>query len=135
MRRLLILLMLFAAYGAKGQDTTVKKETFQYVEQMPEYPGGTTSMEAYIKQNLKYPEVAIRKGTCGKVYIKFVVDVDGAITDVAVVRGIGNECDEEALRVVKEMPQWNPGKQRGKPVRVALTIPVNFKLSNTQTEN
>lgn len=134
MRRLLILLMLVTVYGAKGQDTTAKKETFQYVEQMPEYPGGTISMDAYIKQTLKYPEAAQKKGTSGKVYIKFVVDIDGTITDASVVRGISDECDEEALRVVNSMPKWKPGRQRGRPVRVVFTIPINFKLSNTQIE-
>lgn len=126
--------MLMTVYCAQGQDTTVRKETFQYVEQMPEYPGGTVSMQAYIRQTLKYPEAAQKKGISGKVYIKFVVDIDGTITDAYVLKGIGEGCDEEALRVVNAMPKWKPGKQNGRPVRVLFTLPVNFKLSDPQIE-
>lgn len=134
MRWILTLLMLMTVYCAQGQDTTVRKETFQYVEQMPEYPGGTVSMQAYIRQTLKYPEAAQKKGISGKVYIKFVVDIDGTITDAYVLKGIGEGCDEEALRVVNAMPKWKPGKQNGRPVRVLFTLPVNFKLSDPQIE-
>jgi len=78
--------------------------------------------------NIKYPEVARTSGITGTVYVQFVVEKDGSISDVKVVRGIGGGCDEEAVRVVKSMPRWKPGKQRGQPVRVYFTLPIEFKL-------
>ena len=77
---------------------------------------------------MKYPEEAKEIGIQGKVYVTFVVEVDGSITDVKVLRGIGSGCDDEAVRVVKSMPKWVPGKQRGVPVRVQFNLPINFKL-------
>jgi protein TonB len=77
---------------------------------------------------MKYPEEAKELGVQGKVFVTFVVEVDGSITDVKVLRGIGSGCDDEAVRVVKSMPKWVPGKQRGVPVRVQFNLPINFKL-------
>lgn len=107
-----------------------EEEIFTVVENMPEFPGGVKAMYEYLGKNIKYPEVAKEAGIQGKVYVSFVVDKDGSITDVKVLRGIpgGKMCDQEAIRVVKAMPKWNPGKQRGKAVKVSYMLPVQFTL-------
>ena len=99
---------------------------FTVVESMPEFPGGEAMLEKFLKDNLQYPELARIGGIQGKVYVTFVVDEKGNITDIRLLRGIGGGCDEEALRVVKLMPKWIPGKQNGMPVRVIVTLPVKF---------
>ena len=106
----------------------VAEEIFTFVEEYPEFPGGEKALYEYIKNNIRYPEVARTSGITGTVYVQFVVEKDGSISDVKVLRGIGGGCDEEAVRVVKSMPKWKPGKQRGQPVRVYYTLPIDFKL-------
>ena len=96
---------------------------------MPEYPGGEAAMYKWLGKNIKYPQVAKENGIEGKVFVRFIVDQTGKVKDAQIVRGIGGGCDEEALRVVKEMPAWKPGKQRGKPVKVQFTIPIHFQLN------
>ena len=110
------------------EEEVVEEEIFTIVEKMPEFPGGTEKLFKYLGQNIEYPPMAKDAGIKGKVYVTFVVDKDGSITDVKVLRGIGGGCDEEAIRVVKGMPKWNPGKQRGKSVRVQYNLPINFIL-------
>jgi protein TonB len=105
-----------------------EEEIFDVVEDMPEFPGGTTELYKYLAKNLIYPETANREGIDGKVYIQFIVRKTGKVTDLKLLRGIGGGCDEEALRLVKAMPDWTPGKQRGKPVDVRYTLPVRFYL-------
>jgi protein TonB len=106
----------------------VAEEIFTFVEEYPEFPGGEKALYEYIKNNIRYPEVARTSGITGTVYVQFVVEKDGSISDVKVLRGIGGGCYEEAVRVVKSMPKWKPGKQRGQPVRVYYTLPIDFKL-------
>lgn len=101
---------------------------FTVVESMPEFKGGMQQLYTYLGTNIKYPVMAKESGIQGKVYVTFVVERDGSITDVKVLRGIGGGCDEEAIRVVGGMPRWKPGKQRGKPVRVQYNLPVRFTL-------
>jgi len=103
-------------------------EIFQVVENQPEPVGGMAAFYKHVQKNLKYPEQARRMGVEGRVFVQFVVDKDGNLTDVQILKGIGSGCDEEALRVVKSAPKWNPGKQRGRPVRVRMSIPIVFKL-------
>jgi protein TonB len=106
-----------------------KAETiFDVVENAPNPPGGMEGWNKYLNKNLKYPTQARRMGIEGTVYVVFVVNTDGSIVDVDVLRGIGGGCDEEALRVVKAAPKWEPGKQRGRPVRVRMRLPIKFKL-------
>ncbi|AFL82789.1 TonB family protein [Belliella baltica DSM 15883] len=106
-----------------------KAETiFDVVENAPNPPGGMEGWNEYLRKNLKYPTQARRMGIEGTVYVVFVVNTDGSIQDVDVLRGIGGGCDEEALRVVKAAPKWEPGKQRGRPVRVRMRLPIRFKL-------
>lgn len=101
---------------------------FDVVEVMPEFPGGMEKFMEYLSGNIKYPEEAKEKNISGKVFIRFVIEKDGSINDVQVLRGIGGGCDEEAVRVVKGMPKWKPGMQKGKPVRVSYNLPLSFKL-------
>ncbi len=102
---------------------------FVVVETMPEFPGGQQALFKYLSENVKYPVIAQENGIQGRVICQFVVNKDGAIVDVEVVRSGGDpSLDKEAVRVIKSMPKWNPGKQRGKAVRVKYTVPVNFRL-------
>ena len=103
-------------------------EIFTIVEEMPDFPGGTQKLADYLAKNIKYPQMARESGIQGRVFISFVVETDGSVSNVNVMRSLGGGCDEEAVRVVKSMPKWKPGKQRGKPVRVSYILPVNFKL-------
>ena len=102
---------------------------FVVVESMPEFPGGQQALFKFLSENVKYPVIAQENGIQGRVICQFVVNKDGSIVDVEVVRSGGDaSLDKEAVRVIKSMPKWKPGKQRGKPVRVKYTVPVNFKL-------
>lgn len=107
-----------------------KEETiFTAVEQQPEFPGGVREMMKYLGTNLKYPPAAQRANISGRVFLKFVVEPDGSIGGISVLKGIGFGCDEEAIRVVKSMPKWNPGRQNGQNVRVYFTLPVSYTLN------
>jgi protein TonB len=102
---------------------------FVVVESMPEFPGGQQALFRFLSENVKYPVIAQENGIQGRVICQFVVNKDGSIVDVEVARSGGDpSLDKEAVRVIKSMPKWKPGKQRGKPVRVKYTVPVNFKL-------
>ena len=102
---------------------------FVVVESMPEFPGGQQAMMRYIADNIKYPVIAQENGIQGRVICQFVVEKDGKVSDIQVVRSSGEaSLDKEAQRVINSMPKWKPGKQRGKPVRVKYTLPVNFRL-------
>ena len=110
------------------EEDVQEQEIFQIVEEMPSYPGGEGKLMEYVAKNIKYPQIARETGIQGRVFVGFVVEPDGSVSNVKVLRGIGGGCDEEAMRVVKSMPKWKPGKQRGKAVRVSYMLPVNFKL-------
>lgn len=110
------------------EETIVEPEIFYVVEEQPEFPGGDAARIQYFASQTKYPQLAKESGIQGIVYVSFVVEPDGSVSDVKVLRGIGGGCDEEAVRVVKQMPAWKPGKQRNKPVRVHFTLPVRFTL-------
>lgn len=101
---------------------------FTVVEQMPMYPGGEAALMGYLRDNIKYPTVAAENGVQGRVVVGFVVERDGSITDVNILRGVDPSLDREAMRVVKSMPRWNPGKQNGSAVRVKYQVPVSFRL-------
>jgi len=102
---------------------------FMVVEDMPEFPGGTAALLEYLRKNIKYPSICREQGIQGRVLIQFIVNKDGSIVDPEVVKGVNPYLDKEALRVISTMPSWKPGSQRGKPVRVKFTVPVNFKLN------
>jgi TonB family protein len=100
---------------------------YTFAEQKPEFPGGEKALTAYLKKNVNMPEMAKKNGEQGKVFITFVVEKDGSLSNPKVLRGIGNGCDDEAVRVVKNMPKWLPGKQNGQTIRVQYTLPIIFK--------
>jgi len=112
----------------KVVEEKVEEQIFQVVEQNPEFPGGMAACYAYLGKNIKYPAAASRANVSGKVFLTFVVNTDGSIQDVSVLKGLGFGCDEEAMRVVKTMPKWKPGKQSGRNVRVKFNLPVSFVL-------
>lgn len=104
------------------------EEVFDIVETDPSFKGGLGEFYKFVGKNLKYPAQARRIGVEGKVFAQFIVDKDGSLSDIKVVRGIGAGCDEEVLRILNKSPKWNPGKQRGRPVKVRMIFPITFKL-------
>ena len=106
-----------------------EQQIFQVVEENPEFPGGMKECMKFLNNNIKYPQISQENGVQGRVIIQFVVNADGSIVDPVVVRGVDPYLDKEALRVIKLMPKWKPGKQRGKAVRVRYTQPVLFRLN------
>ncbi len=118
-----------ANFDYLAQKSKSKGEVFTIVEQQPEYPAGKDALYSYITSEIKYPEAARKQGIEGPVYVEFVVGIDGAISDVRAVKGIGAGCDEEAVRVIKGVSNFIPGKQRGKKVAVKMVIPIHFALT------
>lgn len=106
-----------------------EEEIFQVVEEEPEFPGGMEALYKYLGESIKYPQLAKENNIEGKVYVTFVVEKDGSIANPRILRDIGGGCGNEAVRVVKAMPKWKAGKQRGKNVRVQFNLPVSFKLN------
>ena len=125
-----VLVLLFVANtNAMAQNKKAANDkVLEKAEVMPEYPGGDQAMMQFVAENVKYPQEAIDKEISGRVLVSFVVEKDGSIGDVKVVKGIGGGCDEEAVRVVNTMPKWKPGMDKGKPVRVSYMMPFSFKL-------
>ena len=125
-----VLVLLFVANtNATAQNKKAANDkVLEKAEVMPEYPGGEQAMMKFVADNVKYPQEAIDKEVSGRVMVGFVVEKDGSISDVKVVKGIGGGCDEEAVRVVNAMPKWKPGMDKGKPVRVSYIMPFTFKL-------
>ena len=124
-----LLLVIFVIGTAEAQEKKKDKDgVFFVVEEMPMYPGGDNALRDFISQNVKYPKIAVEKGIQGKVYVTFVVDTDGSVTDSRVVRGVDPSLDKEALRVVNSLPAWTPGKEKGQPVKVSYTVPISFAL-------
>lgn len=114
------------SHSEQSEDKTI----YEKVDKVPEFPGGQQALFKYLSENIKYPLVAKENGIQGRVICEFVVNADGSISDVKVVRSGGDpSLDKEAVRVIKSMPKWNPGKLNGKAVRVKFTTPVNFRLN------
>ncbi len=109
-----------------------ESDVYQIVEQMPEFPGGVAELFHYISKNIHYPQKAREKGIQGRVFIGFIVEKDGSVSNVRNLRGIDSELDAEAIRVVESMPKWKPGKHNGEFVRVSYQIPILFKLEDKQ---
>ena len=112
----------------EAPEEEVADEIFTIVEESATPNGGMQAFYSYISKKLRYPNQAKRMGIEGKVFVEFVVDKDGSLTNVRAVKGIGAGCDEEAVRVIKSHPRWSPGKQRGKPVKQRIILPITFKL-------
>lgn len=102
---------------------------FFIVEDMPEFPGGDLALRKHIAQNIRYPEIAKENGIQGRVFVQFVVNKKGMVEQIKVVRGVDPSLDKEAIRVIQNLPKWKPGQQRGKPVKVSFTVPINFQLN------
>ena len=139
MRQLLIVLTLLTSVTVSARQfyeyatlpvpvDTADNKVFDVVEQMPSFPGGQAALFQWLSSNLKYPVVAEDNGVQGRVIVTFVVERDGSITDVKVVKSVDPSLDKEAVRLVKSMPKWIPGKQKGEAVRVKYTVPVTFRL-------
>ena len=109
-------------------EEVVEEQIFTIVEEMPSFPGGDAALMKYLGTSIKYPAIAKDAGIQGTVYVTFVVNEKGQVKDAKVLRSIGGGCDEEAIRVVQNMPTWKPGKQRGKPVKVQYNLPIRFTL-------
>ena len=124
---MLVLAVLCSGY-AMAQIVVVDEEIFLVVENEPEFPGGSDSLYAYIARNIKYPETAKKEKIEGRVFVTFVIEKDGQVSSAKILRDIGGGCGEEAIRVVKSMPKWKPGTQRGNPVRFQFNLPVSFML-------
>ena len=105
-----------------------EEEIFVAVEQQPEFPGGNAALMKWLGNNIRYPQMALENGISGRVIVKFVVEKDGSVSGVTLVRGVDKDLDREALRVVKSMPKWQPGKNNGQSVRCYFTLPVTFKI-------
>lgn len=133
MKKFLImaLMALFGLTTVSAQKTVVAKknqQVFDVVEKMPEYPGGQAALFQYLSTNIKYPADAEKKKVEGRVLVTFVVNTDGSITDIEVVRKAFPSLDAEAVRVISGMPKWIPGEQKGQKVRVKYTVPLTFRL-------
>lgn len=111
------------------EEEVEEEQIFTIVEDQPSFPGGDAALMQYLTNNLRYPTMAREAGIQGTVFVTFVVERDGSITDVRVLRGVGGGLDEEAVRVVRNMPRWTPGRQRGQAVRVQFNLPIRFVLN------
>lgn len=112
------------------QERSSSGQIYTAVEQPAEFPGGQSALMTFLSNNIRYPEAAQQNGISGRVIVKFVVEKDGSISSASVVKGVDKDLDAEAVRVVRRMPKWKPGKNSGQPVRSYFTLPVSFKLSN-----
>ena len=121
--------------SSEVSDDNAFEQVFDVVEQMPEFPGGLAELMKFLSENVRYPEAAFKAGTQGRVIVTFIVEADGTVGNVKVVKKVSDELDAEAVRLVGSMPKWKPGMQNGKPVRVKYTIPVTFKLYKPEKEN
>lgn len=114
--------------NVKENTETDNSPVFTIVEEMPSFPGGENERNRFLAMNINYPQEAVLTGIQGTVYVQFIIDRNGSVTEVKVLKGIGGGCDEEAMRVVQIMPKWKPGKQNGKNVRVIFNMPIYFRL-------
>ena len=123
---LIVFFMAFVSVNAYSQSKEQDDAVYSMVSEQPSFPEGMQEMMKFISDNRKYPAEAKAKDIHGKVIVAFVVERDGSLSDVKIKRGIGYGCDEEAIRLIKSMPKWTPGKQNGKAVRVSMMLPVSF---------
>ncbi|MDR0430205.1 MAG: energy transducer TonB [Tannerellaceae bacterium] len=118
----------YVAPAVVEEEEESAQQIFTVVEEMPQFPGGEGELLKYLGRSIKYPVIAQENGIQGRVVCGFIVNRDGTVVDVEVLRGVDPSLDKEAIRVINAMPKWTPGKQRGKPVRVKFTVPVTFRL-------
>lgn len=118
----------FVKVEVEEEEEEEEEQIWTVVEEDPEFPGGMEALGRYLAENIKYPQLAKENGITGKCFVTFVVEKDGSVANVKVLRDIGGGCGAEAVRVVKAMPKWKPGKQRTKPVRTQFNLPITFNL-------
>lgn len=118
----------FTKVEVEQEEEVEEEEIFLVVEEDAEFPGGLEALSKYLAENIKYPQLAKENNITGRVFVSFVVEKNGSVGNIKILRDIGGGCGAEAVRVVKAMPKWKPGKQRGKPVRSQFNLPVNFDL-------
>jgi protein TonB len=129
----LMALMMITITLSSAQDTAkTEEEIFIYVEQLPQFPGGESALMKFLGEQIQYPATAIDDGIHGKVIVQFVVDTAGEIEQVEILKGVRDDLNKEAIRVIKLMPKWIPGRQRNKPVSVRYRLPVSFVLENDE---
>ncbi|MCQ2297670.1 MAG: energy transducer TonB [Bacteroidales bacterium] len=119
----------FTPVEVTEEEVEKEEEIFVFVEENPSFPGGEEELYKYLRENIKYPQLARENNIEGKVFVQFVVEKNGSISNVKILKDIGSGCGAEAVRVVKAMPKWKPGKQRGSAVRAQFSLPISFKLS------
>lgn len=128
-----LLLLILTIHSSAQTDSTFRigqsDVIFDIVEEQPEFPGGTVQLYKFISDNFIYPQKCKRKNHQGKIYVSFVVEKDGSIEEVKILRGVDKDLDAEAIRIVKLMPKWKPGKQKGKLVKVRYNLPINCTLT------
>lgn len=132
MKKCFFLISLFIAFVANMnlKAETLSDDIYVLVEQMPEFPGGEQELWNFLSSNMRYPVIAVENNIEGEVVVQFIVEKDGSITDVQVVKSVDPSLDKEAVRMVRIMPKWNAGMQQGKPVRVKYIVPVKFTLGH-----
>lgn len=133
MKKLILMLLmaeccLISAHAQKTVVSQTNQKVFDTVEQMPEYPGGMQAMIEFLQTNMKYPKDAEKQKVEGRVMVQFVVETDGSVSDVHVAKQVFPSLDAEAIRVVKAMPNWTPGKEKGRVVRVKYLLPIVFRM-------
>lgn len=126
----LLLLIGIISFQLQAQENKKNGDVYNVAEEKPEYPGGEAALIKDIAEAIKYPEEAKKNGISGKIYVSFVVDENGKVTDAKIERGVDPSLDKESLRVVGLLKTWKPGKDGGKAVKVAYTLPINFALDN-----
>tara|TARA_B100000214_G_scaffold373557_1_gene354129 strand:- start:566 stop:973 length:408 start_codon:yes stop_codon:yes gene_type:complete len=134
--KLLLFILLFSPCVLYSQEApllneklTTDEEIFMKAEEMPEFPGGYEGLAKYLSDSITYPAIAKEYNIQGKVFVQFVVEKNGKVSNIKVVKGVDKNLDKEAVRVVQSLPDWKPGEQKGKAVRVLITIPINFRLN------
>lgn len=128
MKKICCVFIFFVSLAINSAAQADSNGVFKIVEQMPQFPGGDDSLRIFLQKNIYYPPMSKETGIQGKVYIGFVIDELGKVTDVQIKRGVSKELDMEAMRVVKMMPNWIPGKENGKAVKVMYVLPIFFRL-------
>ena len=130
MKQLVFIVMAMLGMPLLAQGPIVPDSViYDYCEEMPEFPGGEGKLLQFIAENVRLPKCVTDAGVKGRCIVEFVVEKDGTISDFKILRSLHKDCDAEAIRVLKKMPRWKPGMERGKPVRVKYTVPVEFRLS------
>ncbi|KAF0237128.1 MAG: periplasmic protein [Prolixibacteraceae bacterium] len=130
--KMMLLVLVFLVTGfcqVKAQESKIKDGVYTEVEEMPEYQGGINALMSEIASGINYPDEAKKNGIQGKVFVSFVIDEKGKVTNAKIERGVEPSLDKESLRVVNELKTWIPGKEKGKVVKVAYTIPINYALN------